>query len=276
MADGGMDQSGPGPGSVRVRGVCCHPAAAAPTPVEWQIPEEIPVAITINGTTLGVMMATPADLADFGIGFALAEGVLTEAGAVEDLSVQEDCNGMVVHMAAAPAAVRDEAIRGRTVAGRSGCGLCGVDSLESAVRWPERRVEPLSVAAQAVQRALADLPAHQPMNRLNRSVHAAAWCAPDGAVMLVREDVGRHNALDKLIGALARSGRGMADGFVVMTSRCSFELVQKAAAVGIPVLATLSAPTALALRLADAAGVAVLAADRAGGVVRFQAAGRGE
>lgn len=264
-----MDQPETGPGSVRVSGLRSQPADPAPVAVDWLVPEEVPVAVTVNGSTLAVMMATPADLADFAVGFVLAEGVLADPAAVEDCAVQEDCNGLVLHLSVSPSAVREEAIRGRTLAGRSGCGLCGVDSLDGAVRWPGQPVRRLAVTAQAVQRALAALPDHQPQNRLNRSVHAAAWCHPDGTVLLAREDVGRHNALDKLIGAVVRSGQDPAAGFVVMTSRCSFELVQKAAAVGMPVLATLSAPTALALRLAEAAGMTVLAAHRDGGVVRF-------
>lgn len=264
-----MGQPETGPGSVRVSGLRSQPADPVSVAVDWLVPEEVPVAVTVNGSTLAVMMATPADLTDFAVGFVLAEGVLADPAAVEDCVVQEDCNGLVVHLSVSPSAVREEAIRGRTLAGRSGCGLCGVDSLDGAVRWPGQSVRRLVVTAQAVQWALAALPDHQPQNRLNRSVHAAAWCHPDGTVLLAREDVGRHNALDKLIGAVVRSGQDPAAGFVVMTSRCSFELVQKAAAVGIPVLATLSAPTALALRLAEAAGMTVLAAHRDGGVVRF-------
>ena len=269
MMDGNGLLAGVPAGSVRVSGWLSPSADAPEGAVDWLVPEEVPVAITLNGSTLAVMMATPADLEDFGIGFAVAEGVLADVAAIEDIAVLDDCNGMVVHLSAAPSRVREEAIRSRTLAGRSGCGLCGVDSLDGAVRWPGQQVRPLTVTAQAVQRALALLPEYQPMNRLNRSVHAAAWCQPDGTVMLAREDVGRHNALDKLIGALLRAGISPADGFVVMTSRCSFELVQKAAAAGIPVLATLSSPTALALRLADAAGLTVLSAHRGGRVVRF-------
>lgn len=271
-----MDQPDAVPGSVRVSGLRSQPAAPVPVAVDWLVPEEVPVAVTVNGSTLAVMMATPADLEDFAVGFALAEGVLSDPAAVEDIAVQEDCNGLVVHLSVTPAAVQEEAIRGRTLAGRSGCGLCGVDSLDGAVRWPGQRVTPLTVTADAVQKALMALPDHQPQNRLNRSVHAAAWCAPDGTVVLAREDVGRHNALDKVIGAMARAGRDPAAGFVVMTSRCSFELVQKAATAGIPVLATLSAPTALALRLAEAAGLTVLAAHRDGGVVRFSGGPAGQ
>lgn len=280
MAAGRSRLSGPCPGSQPVTGIRSLPLSVladgqADCAVDWLVPDEVPVAVTVNGTTLAVMMATPHDLEDFAVGFALAEGVLTDSDAVEDVQcVRADGEspgqgGLVIHLSVRPDAVREDAVRGRTLAGRSGCGVCGVDSLEGAVRWPQDTVVPLSVTAGAVQAALTALPDHQPMNRANRSVHAAAWCRPDGAVVLAREDVGRHNALDKMIGAVVRSGQRPADGFVVMTSRCSFELVQKAAMVGVPVLATLSAPTALALRLADAAGVTVLAAHRDGGVVRF-------
>ena len=160
--------------------------------------------------------------------------------------------------------------RGRTMEGRSGCGLCGVSSLEAAIRDLPMVQPTFDPAPDAVARAFAALPDHQPINRRNRSVHGAAWCRPDGSILLAREDVGRHNALDKVIGALIRAGHEPADGFVVMTSRCSFELVQKAATVGIPLLATISAPTALALTLARQAGMTLCTLLRNDGVVTFR------
>jgi FdhD protein len=168
-------------------------------------------------------------------------------------------------------AARAEVVRerqARSLEGRSGCGLCGMQRLDQVVRnvRPVKGAGPIAPAA--IARAFQALPERQAMNRINHSVHAAAWADGEGAILLVREDVGRHNALDKLIGALARSGVDMTRGFCVMTSRCSFELVQKCAAVGIPCLATVSAPTSLALDLARRAGM-VLASASPDGVVMF-------
>ena len=147
----------------------------------------------------------------------------------------------------------------RSLEGRVGCGLCGIAELEDAIRMPAHKVPHVKFGAAAIARAFAALPGHQPMNEVNRTVHAAAFCSVDGAILLAREDVGRHNALDKLIGAVARAGLSPQSGFVLMSSRCSFELVQKCAAVGIGALATISAPTALALKLARQAGLQIAA-----------------
>ena len=157
----------------------------------------------------------------------------------------------------------------RALEGRTGCGLCGIEDIAQVIR-PLPKVAPKAkIGAEAIERAFAELPAHQPMNRLTHSVHAAAWCDPMGRVLVVREDVGRHNALDKLLGALARRDTDFGTGFIAMTSRCSFELVQKAATMGVPLLATLSAPTALALELAKRAGM-TLAARSPEGIVVFK------
>ncbi|SMH48311.1 formate dehydrogenase accessory sulfurtransferase FdhD [Azospirillum agricola] len=238
--------------------------------VTWQIPEETAVAFEYNGRSHAVMMATPADLEDFALGFSLAEEIVGTAADVESVTVRGTPLGMVVNMTVDPLRLMRGSLRSRSMEGRSGCGLCGVDSLVHAVREPRRVTSDLSVEPAAVAAAFRALPDHQPMNRANRSVHGAAWCAPDGTIRLAREDVGRHNALDKLIGAVAASGADPAAGFVVMTSRCSFELVQKSAAVGIPLLATISAPTALALELARNAGLTLGSLSRTGGVVLFR------
>ncbi|WP_255542633.1 formate dehydrogenase accessory sulfurtransferase FdhD [Azospirillum sp. INR13] len=201
--------------------------------VEWQVPEETAVAFEYNGRSHAVMMATPADLEDFALGFSLAEEIVGSAADIEKISVRETPLGFVVNLTVDPLRLLRGSLRSRSMEGRSGCGLCGVDSLVHAVREPRKIETSLEVDPAAVAAAFRALPDHQPMNRANRSVHAAAWCAPDGTIRLAREDVGRHNALDKLIGAIAGSGADPATGFVVMTSRCSFELVQKTAAVGI-------------------------------------------
>lgn len=256
-----------------------EPAVAAPRrpahgtlsgrSVTWTVAEEVPVAFAINGTSHAVMMATPADLEDFGVGFLIAEGLVAAADAVEEVRVEEHPNGLVLHLTVTPAALTGAVGQGRATGGWTGCGLCGVETLDGAVR-PPRRVTPLAgLDAAAVLDAFDALPAHQPLNTETRSVHAAAWCDLQGRVRLVREDVGRHNALDKLIGARVRGPLAGTPGFVAMSSRCSFELVQKIAAAGIAALATVSAPTALALRLAGDAGITLMALNRAGGVVTF-------
>ena len=238
--------------------------------VEWQVPEETAVAFEYNGRSHAVMMATPADLEDFALGFSLAEEIVGTAADIEKIAVRETPLGFVVNLTVDPLRLLRGSLRSRSMEGRSGCGLCGVDSLVHAVREPRKIETALEVDPAAVAAAFRALPDHQPMNRANRSVHAAAWCAPDGSIRLAREDVGRHNALDKLIGAIAGSGADPASGFVVMTSRCSFELVQKTAAVGIPLLATISAPTALALELARNANLTLGALSRRDTVILFR------
>lgn len=239
----------------------------------WGIAAETPVEININGRPLAVMMATPADVEDLALGFALTETILTAPDAAQGFDVRVLPEGIVVDLAAEPGAIAESRIRPRFLEGMSGCGLCGVERLADAIR----DVRPASdapapgsdgIPAAAILAALDALPAAQALNRATRSVHAAAWAAPDGAIETVREDVGRHNALDKLIGARARDGLGGASGFVVMSSRCSFELVQKCAVAGVRTLATVSAPTGLALALARASGVRVASLDR-GALIEF-------
>ena len=177
--------------------------------------------------------------------------------------------GIMVDVATASRAEVARERQARSLEGRSGCGLCGMQRLDQVVRNVRPVRAGFTVEADAVARAFAELPGRQVMNRLNHSVHAAAWADPSGAILLIREDVGRHNALDKLIGAMVAAGLDPAAGFCVMTSRCSFELVQKSAAVGIPCLATVSAPTSLALDLAERAGM-TLASLSPDGVVLFE------
>jgi FdhD protein len=228
----------------------------------WQVADEVPVALMFNSEPFAVMMATPADLEDFGVGFALAEGIVPQLEAIIGVIAMSVDNGFCIDIA-----LRDGTAPRRTrraIEGRSGCGLCGVEDIAEVLRPVRHVVRAFELAEPAVRRAFEALPQHQPMNRLNHSVHAAAWCDAAGEVLLAREDVGRHNALDKLIGALARLNIDPASGFVAMTSRCSFELVQKASAAGIAYLATISAPTALALALASNANIGLAVASREG------------
>jgi FdhD protein len=234
----------------------------------WQLAEEVPVNLLYNERPHVVMMATPSDLEDFAWGFSLSEGVLASPDLIRDVSVATVEGGILADVSTVEGAdvIRDRA--GRSLEGRSGCGLCGVERLDQVFRSIKPVRAGFTLSSRAVSRAFAEMPSRQVMNRENHSVHAAAWCSPEGEVLLLREDVGRHNALDKLIGAMARQHIDCAGGFVVMTSRCSFELVQKAAAVGVPYLATVSAPTSLALDLAGRAGMK-LASLSPDGVVLF-------
>ena len=240
-------------------------------PTTWVLPEEVPVAILLNSSSYAVMMATPADLEDFALGFVLSEGLATHHSHVKNVIVLKQEEGFSVDVAGN--FVRERMIS-RNIEGRVGCGLCGIVELEDAVRMPATQVKQVAFSTPAIADAFSALPRHQPMNAVNRTVHAAGFCSVDGAIMLAREDVGRHNALDKLIGAMARAGIAPDKGFVVMSSRCSFELVQKCAGVGIGALATVSAPTALALKLARQAGLK-LAASAKQGVMIFDGVDNG-
>jgi len=222
----------------------------------WGIAEEVPVEIGFNGTAWTVMMATPADLEDLAIGLALTEQIITSAAAVESVDLEVYPEGVTADIRIAPEVLAGKAIRRRTLDGQSGCGLCGVETLAEAIRRPAPRSGNRAPPGKpAIMKAFTGLAAGQPLNAATRSVHAAAWCAPDGTVGLVREDVGRHNALDKLVGALARMNQLEDDGFIVVSSRCSFELVCKAAITNASLLATVSAPTGLALDLSRELGL---------------------
>jgi FdhD protein len=226
-------------------------------PSVWQVAEETPVAILLNGEAFAVMMVTPADLEDFATGFAITEGIVADAGGIGSLRLAEAADGMIANLLVDPARAAAVADRRRTLAGRAGCGICGAQTIAAVLPRP-RPVRPAPPPSpEALAAAFAALPAAQAMKRANRSTHAAAFCGPDGTIALIREDIGRHNALDKLAGALAREGRDASAGFVLLSSRVSVEMVQKAAAIGTPFLGAVSAPSALALRVAAAAGMSV-------------------
>ena len=233
-------------------------------PGERAIPEETAVALTYNRVTHAVMMATPADLEDFAVGFALAEGLVSHAADIRGLLVLPSEDGLAADLSVQPGKLNADRMVKRSLEGRVGCGLCGIEDIRDAIRMPGGALPSIPLSPDAVARAYAALPGFQPMNAINRTVHAAAWCSVDGAILLAREDVGRHNALDKLIGALAKRRADPATGFVLMSSRCSFELVQKCAIAGIGALATVSAPTALALSLARQAHLKLAALSQRG------------
>lgn len=232
---------------------------------EEVVAEEVPLALVVEGEAWAVMLGTPCDLEDFALGFALSEGLVRSAAEIEGVEVRHQPEGIELHLGLAPGAACAVPRRERALAGRTGCGLCGVRALAEAVRVPAAVEAEPRVRVGALRRALDSLPALQRVNRATGAVHAAAWAGIDGRVRLLREDVGRHNALDKLVGALARgTDTRPAEGFALVTSRASYEMVQKTAAAGIAVLVAVSAPTALAVRVAELAGVTLVGFARNG------------
>lgn len=228
------------------------------------VAEEEPIALVFNGLSYAVMMATPADLEDFALGFALTEAILASPDELYDIEVERFARGAEVRMRVAAerfAALRD---RQRNLAGRTGCGLCGVDTIAEALRPVARVGSELAIPAEAIYAAMQSFPDRQLLNREVGAIHAAAFARPDGSIVAVREDVGRHNALDKLAGHLATAGIDGGTGFVVVSSRCSYEMVHKTAAAGVPLIASVSAPTALAVEFAEEAGVGLCAFAREG------------
>lgn len=226
----------------------------------WSAPEEIPVAFVYNGRNYAVMLASPSDYEDFAVGFSLTERVIDDLGDITNVDVRVDERGAELHLAIDPAKLERLDIRQqrRNLVGRAGCGVCGLENAETFFeRLPHVDGGPLSIGSEALIRALTELPDHQPLSRETRTVHAAALATVDGEIQLVREDVGRHNALDKLLGALARKGVTPQDGFVLMTSRCSYEIIEKSARFGVRAVACVSGPTAFATRKAAEAGIAL-------------------
>lgn len=204
------------------------------------------------------MMATPCDLDDFAVGFTLSEQLVAHVADINRIDIARHSRGVEVDIDIPPRAAALLADRVRALSGRTGCGLCGVEAIDDAIRVPVLVTSHLAVPEEALWRAAAALDACQPLNRETHAIHGAAWATPDGQLHIVREDVGRHNALDKVLGALARAGLDAREGFILVTSRASFELVQKAAVFGVPLLAAVSRPTGLAIRIADLAGMTLV------------------
>ncbi len=236
---------------------------------ERAIPEETAVSFTYNRIAQAVMMATPSDLEDFAVGFSLSEGIVASAREIEELEIVPHDKGVELRMTIATLAGDVFLARRRWHAGPSGCGLCGIESLDQAMRPPPRVDSETKVTPDQIAEALDSIAVHQTLNHETRAVHAAGCWEPGAGLVALREDVGRHNALDKLHGALARKGVSASRGIVVMTSRLSVELVQKAAVMGAPVLVAVSSPTALALRLAEEAGIMLVGIARPDGFEVF-------
>lgn len=219
------------------------------------VAEEVPVALVYNGISHAVLLATPADLEDLALGFSLSEGILATAAELYDGDIVATGQGVELRLTIASERFAALKARRRSLAGRTGCGLCGVESLAALAHTPGPVTRGAPIPVEAIATGLAALPAHQPLRAATGAVHAAAWIDPHGRLLALREDVGRHNALDKLLGHLARGRHDPRDGFVLVSSRASYEMVQKVATLGIAGLVAVSAPTALAIRLAADAGV---------------------
>ena len=260
-----MDRLGYSPPSTSTPAVRLeHGLASA---VHEIIAEETPVTLVYNGVSHAVMMATPSDLEDFAIGFSLTEGLIDRADAVTSIAVVRYSRGIELALETSVAVASET--RRRRLSGRSGCGICGMEDVEQVLRALPRVASHARYTSAAIARAMRELALRQPLNDATGAVHAAGWASTEGAVSLVREDVGRHNALDKLVGALSRSTVNVTSGFIVLTSRGSFELVQKAAVFGAPLVATVSAPTGLAVRMAHDAGITLAGFARNGRVTVY-------
>jgi FdhD protein len=229
------------------------------TPGSATVAEETPVALVYNGWPHVVMMCTPADVEDFALGFTLTEEIVARRDEITALHVVRSSQGIEAQLEIPAAAADALRGRGRSLVGRTGCGLCGVTTIDEALRAQSTVTGSATFARAALFRAGDELPAWQRYNEGTGAVHAAGWATRDGQVVLAREDVGRHNALDKLIGAMVRDDVDVGAGFAIVTSRASYELVQKCAVVGISLLAAISRPTGLAVRMADAAGITLAA-----------------
>jgi FdhD protein len=245
--------SGGRPGAVRAAAKVLAFADRGPSGPQRErwVPVETAVQVTYTGLPFAVMMMTPGDLEDFAYGFSLTEGVIEGTADVRDLIIEEDTDGLRLNVDLAGVRLQEHLARRRAMTGRTGCGLCGITDFEALPRAARKPGAPPKVALEAIERALIELDEAQTLNRATHAVHAAAFAGLDGSIRQVREDVGRHNALDKLVGALLRGGIAIGGGFVVITSRCSYEMVEKAAAAGAHTLVAISAPTSLALERAQ-------------------------
>jgi FdhD protein len=232
--------------------------------VHDRVAEEVPVAFVYNGLSHAVMMASPADLEDFALGFSLSEGIVSTPAEVQAIEIVALDDGVLARIQIDSGRARLLEDQHRHLAGRTACGLCGAENIEQVIRHPSPVPAGAQIDPRALHAAFAALSRAQALNEITGGTHAAAWAAPEGRLVLVREDVGRHNALDKLIGALVRRGLPTPAGFALITSRASFEMAQKAAMAGIAILAAISAPTGLAIRVAEQSGLTLVGFARDG------------
>lgn len=261
------------PGAVE-RQVRRHRGGAVETVID-HVGQEWPVALVFNGISHAVMMCTPRDLEAFAVGFAISEGIVERGSDIQDIEVELH-DGEMPHAEVQLQVVQQAFVelkeKRRALAGRTGCGVCGIESIDLLDLKPERVPDTgflQRLAPDAIARAARELPAHQALSKLTGGLHAAAWCDAEGAIRLAFEDVGRHNALDKLIGQLVLDRVDTKDGFVFLSSRASYELVRKAARVDVPMLATISAPSSLAIAIARQAGVRLVSFCREAGYVDY-------
>lgn len=236
---------------------------------EDDVAEEVPIALEYNGISHAVMLASPCDLEDFALGFSLSEGILGDRSELYDYEVIPGPQGIQVQMQIANERFVTLKDKRRNLTGRTGCGLCGAETLQQAVRRPEAAIGTTAFSAAQIYVGMKAMQSKQRLQRHTGATHAAAWMNADGSVDLVREDIGRHNALDKLIGAMANEKRDFSIGAALITSRASSEMVQKSATMGIGFLAAISAPTSLAIQLAEEANVTLIGFVRNGSHVVY-------
>ena len=222
------------------------------------IAEEVPISLIYNQIPHVVMLATPTNLEEFALGFSITEGIIKSPHELLSARVYNRSNGIEIQLKIPEHRFDRLSDKGRNLTGRTGCGLCGASTLQQAIRQPNAVNGELSVSAEDLRSALFDIGNHQKLNHITGAVHAAAWVVPGQGITDIREDVGRHNALDKLIGCLLRNNKDLSSGFIIITSRASYEMVQKTAWVGISLLAAISAPTGLAIRLANETGLTLI------------------
>ena len=253
----------PEQGSKTVRFSILKPGGGECAAIQRAIIEEAPIAIEYNGIGYAVMMATPIDLEDYALGFSLSERLITRTDDILAIDIHKAEMGWILRIQLPQENAEKVFLRARQRVSESSCGLCGMDNLEEVMRPLPPVTAQIDAADAAIFAALATVRDHQILNHATGSAHAAAFCAPDGAILMIREDVGRHNALDKLIGALARAGMDVSSGFILLTARCSLELVQKAILANCPMLVTISAATDLAIDVAQKSGLRLISLARA-------------
>jgi len=270
---GGLDKVFPvkiiGKAAATDREIPVHAMAGDNPCATWRVPEETPVAFVYNRRNYAVMLATPQDIVDYAVGFSMTERVIDKVDGILDMEITHSTRGVELRIRIAEQYLErfDVRQRRRILPGVAGCGICGLENAdEFFLQLPRVAEQKVSLSAAAIAKAMDALPKHQPINQRTRSVHGAAWVSFGGEILSLREDVGRHNAMDKLLGALALKGIDTKSGFILMSSRCSYELVEKAARGGVTALVSISGPTSFALRKANEANMALYARAKSGAV----------